>query len=323
MAALRVVAAAVLCRLSLTTRDLRPRLATGSSRTGVFVNGLVRHGGFAGRVAGRLFSILRRFMSPVLTLGEGESDVHLPALAMDTSDGPADGCAVSTSAAVAEQLSGLEYGLARTTDDRLGAFQLIHQAYVRAGLGKPLPLNLRVTRHQLQPRSQVFVGVLAGEVVSTVSLIGDGPLGLPMESMFGPEVAQLRAEGESLSEVSCLADRRQDVRRFLPTFRELTRLMAQFARYQSIDSLLITVNPRHVKFYTHYLGFVPISRRITDCPHVENHPAVALRLEFARIDRDRPVCWDAYFGNWIPRGELAPYAIGRYELELLDAVVSA
>jgi hypothetical protein len=222
-----------------------------------------------------------------------------------------------------ERLAGIQYGLARTTEERLGAFRLVHLAYLRAGLGQPSPLSLRVTRHQIQPQSQIFVGAVGGEVVTTVSLIGDGPLGLPMETMFGPEVAELREQGERLSEVSCLADRRQDVRRFLPAFRDMTRLMAQFARYEGIGNLLITVNPRHVKFYTHYLGFVPISRRITDCPHVQNHPAVALRLEFARIDRDRPVCWDQYFENWIPRSELAPYRIGPYEQELLEAMASA
>jgi hypothetical protein len=133
-------------------------------------------------------------------------------------------------------------------------------------------------------------------------------------------VQELREAGERVCEVSCLADRRQDVKRFLPTFREMTRLMAQFARYEGIGSLLITVNPRHVKFYTHYLGFVPISRRVADCPHVQNRPAIALRLEFARIDRERPACWGEYFSTWIPREELRPYTIGQYELAMLRAL---
>jgi hypothetical protein len=265
-------------------------------------------------------------MSRVLVLGESEVEALRR---LDRTSALGEKVEQATAAPPAghneavERFAGLQYGLARTTEERLGAFRLIHQAYVRAGLGQPLPLGLRVTKYQIQPQSQVFVGVLAGEVVTTVSLIGDGPLGLPMETMFAPEVALLREQGERVCEVSCLADRRQDVRRFLPAFRDMTRLMAQFARYQGIGSLLITVNPRHVKFYTHYLGFVPISRRITDCPHVQNHPAVALRLEFARIDRDRPVCWDQYFGSWIPQSELAPYRIGQYEQELLEAMVSA
>ncbi|HEY2893450.1 MAG TPA: long-chain N-acyl amino acid synthase [Pirellulales bacterium] len=217
----------------------------------------------------------------------------------------------------------LTYGLARTTRQRRGAFALVHQAYVRAGLGEPNSLGLRVTPHQILPTSQVFVGVINDMVVSTVSLIGDGQLGLPMEKMFNWEVQELRKSGERLAEVSCLADRRQDVRRFLTTFRELTRLMAQFARYEGIGSLLITVNPRHVKFYTHYLGFVPICQRIADCPHVQNRPAVALRLEFARIDRERPACYDQYFGEWVERDVLRPYTIGRIELAFLTRLSEA
>jgi len=216
----------------------------------------------------------------------------------------------------AEKL-GLIYGLARSTEERLGTFRLVHAAYVRAGLGEPNRLGVRVTPYQIQPTSQIFVGTIRNEVVSTVTLVGDGELGLPMESMFADEVRDLRASGERVAEVSCLADRRKDVRRFLTTFRDLTRLMAQFARYEGVGSFLITVNPRHVRFYTQYLGFQPISRRIADCPYVQNRPAVALRLEFARIDRERPACYDAYFGEWIDRQELKPYIIGPEELALL------
>jgi len=219
--------------------------------------------------------------------------------------------------------TGLDYRLARTTEERLGAFQLIHNAYVRAGLGAPNVVGMRVTPYQVLPTSQIFVGVLQDEVVSTVSLIGDGELGLPMESMFSEEVAQLRGEGERMAEVSCLADRRQDGKRFLATFRALTKLMAQFARYEGIQSLMITVNPRHVRFYTKELGFLPISRHIAACPYVQDRPAVALRLEFAHVDRDRPACYDEYFSQWIERQQLRRYTICRHEMAFLSGVTTA
>ena len=221
------------------------------------------------------------------------------------------------------EATGLEYRLARRTEERIGAFQLIHKCYVRAGLGEANGVGMRVTPYQVLPTSQIFVGLLRDEVVSTVSLIWDGDLGLPMETMFAQEVNELRAAGERVAEVSCLADRRQDGRRFIGTFKCLTRLMAQFARYEGIQSLLITVNPRHVRFYRNYLGFVPISRRIASCPHVQDRPAVALRLEFARIDKERPACWDEYFSQWIAREELRPYTICRHEMEFLAGVTTA
>lgn len=224
---------------------------------------------------------------------------------------------------VAYEVTGLDYRLARGTEERLGAFQLIHKCYVRAGLGEANAVGMRITPYQILPTSQIFVGLLRDEVVSTVSLIGDGELGLPMETMFAQEVNELRAAGERVSEVSCLADRRQDGRRFIATFKCLTRLMAQFARYEGIQSLLITVNPRHVRFYRSYLGFVPISRRIASCPHVQDRPAVALRLEFARIDQEQPACYDEYFSQWIAREELRPYTICRHEMEFLAGVTTA
>lgn len=222
----------------------------------------------------------------------------------------------------ASQQLGLDYHLARSSEERLGAFQLVHNAYVQSGLGQPNPLGLRATPYQVLPTSQIFVGMIRGEVVSTVSLIGDGELGLPMESMFAGEVAELRSQGERLSEVCCLADRRQDGRRFLDTFGQLTRIMAQFARYEGIENLLITVHPRHARFYTKYLGFEPLSDRVASCPHVQDRPAVALRLEFARIDRDRPACWDEYFATWIAREELRPYDISEEEMHFLKCVIS-
>lgn len=218
---------------------------------------------------------------------------------------------------------GLTYGLARESEERLGAFRLIHDAYVRAGLGQPTPSGMRVTPYQILPTSQIFVGKLGDQVVSTVSLIGDGELGLPMETIFGPEVRALRQQGERLAEVSCLADRRQDGRRFLATFRQLTRLMAQFARYEGIQSLLITVHPRHVRFYQDLLGFVPISDRVASCPYVRGNPAVALQLQFARIDRERPACYDEYFAQWLDRELLRPYTISREEMAFLSGLTTA
>jgi hypothetical protein len=213
--------------------------------------------------------------------------------------------------------------LARESEERLGAFRLIHDAYVRAGLGQPTPTGMRVTPYQILPTSQIFVGKLGDQVVSTVSLIGDGELGLPMETIFGPEVQTLRQRGERLAEVSCLADRRQDGRRFLSTFRQLTRLMAQFARYEGIQSLLITVHPRHVRFYEELLGFLPISDRVASCPYVRGNPAVALQLQFERVDRERPACYDEYFAQWLDRELLRPYTICPEELAFLSGLTTA
>jgi hypothetical protein len=215
----------------------------------------------------------------------------------------------------------LDYRIASSLADRAGAFQLVYQSYLRSGLGAPNLYRMRVTPHQLCDTSQIFVGLLEGQVVSTVSLVGDGRLGLPMETMFSQEIDEFRAEGRRVAEVSCLADRRQDSRRFLESFSQLTRLMAQFARYEGIHNLLISVHPRHARFYSRYFGFRTISDRVANCPHVQDQPAVGLNLDFELFDLEQPECWHDFFGEWIPREQLRPCNIPAGEREYLKEVV--
>ncbi len=210
--------------------------------------------------------------------------------------------------------------LANSPGDRTGAFQLVYRSYLRAGLVSENPWGMRVTPYQLCPTSQQFVAVVRCEVVSTVTLVGDGSLGLPMESMFPDEVNEFRSAGRQVAEVSCLADRRANPSRFLETFCQLTRLMAQYARYQGIECLLITVHPKHARFYRRYLGFQPISDRIANCPHAQDRPAVALKLDFNYVDVERPECWEDFFGQLMTREELAPYSIPSNELQLLTEI---
>src|SRR5205823_13149160 len=107
------------------------------------------------------------------SIGEATmSSVDLAQFGLPRQGAPGDEC--DAARALRSAKLELSYGLARTTSQRRAAFALVHQAYVRAGLGEPNPLGLRVTPHQILPTSQVFVGVIKAEVVSTVSLIGDG-----------------------------------------------------------------------------------------------------------------------------------------------------
>jgi hypothetical protein len=217
----------------------------------------------------------------------------------------------------------LDYRAARLPSDRLKAFRLVYNSYLRAGLGEQNHYEMRVTPYQLLPTSQIFVARLQSEVVSTVTLVGDSEHGLPMESMFAEEVDQLRKRGRRIAEVSCLADRRKDPGRFLTSFSSLTRCMAQYARSQGITNLLVSVHPRHARFYCRYLGFRAESARVVECPHVRNRPAVALNLDFDVVDMERPESYGDYFDDQIPAAELVPYQLGDSERNFLEDVARA
>jgi hypothetical protein len=212
------------------------------------------------------------------------------------------------------------FKVADSPSERRDAFRLVYDQYVKAGLSKPNAHHVRVTPYHLLHTTHVFVAYVKGEIVATMSLVGDSELGLPMESIYPDEVASRRAQGLMLSEVSCLADRRADRRDFLTVFVGLSRVLAQFARRHSYDQLLMVCHPKHSAFYRRYLGFDMIGT-VAECPHVQNKPAVPLCLDFDHVDRHPPACYRRFFGDWLPDAMLRAVRMGPIEVNVLRHMV--
>lgn len=191
------------------------------------------------------------------------------------------------------------YKIASRREEYCAAFGLVYKAYVRAGLSVRHPYRMRVTPYHLLPTSEVFIAVKEGEVISTVSLIRDGELGLPMESVYSKEVARFREHGYSVAEVSCLADHRQGQKRSVPVVMRLMSLMAQCAKRRGVDQLLIAVHPRHAKFYQFFAAFEPIG---DEKPYrtVCDNPAVAMALDLSWAPIDHPHLYAKFFGTPFP-----------------------
>ncbi len=219
------------------------------------------------------------------------------------------------------EVAGFEFKIADTPEERRDAFRLVYDSYLRAGLAQPNEHRVRVTPHHLLPTTHVFVARYQGDVISTLSLVGDNALGLPMESIYGAELARRRSQGLAISEVSCLADRRGSRRDFLTVFCGLSRVLAQFARRQGYDQLLVVCHPKHSAFYIRFLGFQVMCGGVLECPHVMNKPAVALCLDFERVDREPPACYKRFFGEWLPEDQLRPSYMGPLERKVLARMV--
>jgi hypothetical protein len=202
----------------------------------------------------------------------------------------------------------IQYRIASTRQEREAAYRLVYHSYLRAGLGEENHHRMRVTPYHLLESTEVFIAICQGEVAFTMTLIMDGELGMPMESVYGEEVDGLRQRGLRLGEVSCLADRRAEFCKFFPVFIRTSRLMVQYARYRGLDGILAAVHPRHSCFYRRYMDFHKFGDEKT-YPTVRNNPAVALWLEFARVDQNRPESYNSFFGQQIPFDDLQPQPI--------------
>jgi len=212
--------------------------------------------------------------------------------------------------------------MARCFRDRHEALSLMHSAYVRAGLPSQSENALRVTRHQLLPRSRIFVAKADGRVVSTLSLIPDSPAGLPLDGLYRQPVDRIRASGVSIAEVGCFADRRQKRGRSVEHFCALVRFIAQYAVAQGIGGLVIAGHPQRVRFLKNILGFKeelgPSVAPAADVPPAVPLSAplsVPLFLEFERLKREMPETYRAYFEESVPLKEFAGGFMPRWEAD--------
>lgn len=202
------------------------------------------------------------------------------------------------------------------------AFHLVHDAYVRSELIEPNEFGMRVTPYHLLPTTEVFVAVHQGDVICTMSLIGDARLGLPMESIYEEDVARLRYAGFRTAEVSCLADRRQDLQRSFPIVSKLMSFVAQCAKRRGWDQLLAAVHPRHAKFYQRFLAFNQIGEE-KSYPSVRDNPAVAVALGFDNLETNHPDVHRRLFGRSFPEDSFQYRSMPATTREHFRAIVNA
>ncbi len=120
------------------------------------------------------------------------------------------------------------------------------------------------------------------DVIGTISVGVDSPLGLYADSGYHDILEDMRAKGRVLCEFNRLAmDPQVRNKRVLASLFHVAYLYP-YGLFGCTDGLL-EVNPRHARFYEQMLGFTLIgSERI--CPRV-NAPSVLLLIDFEELGR--------------------------------------
>ncbi|MBI4376452.1 MAG: hypothetical protein HY549_08380 [Elusimicrobia bacterium] len=172
----------------------------------------------------------------------------------------------------------MEFKIAETNEEREQAYRIVHDNYVELGYMRPHFSGLRFTAYDAQPQTILFIAKAQGQVLMTMSLVMDGPAGLPLERIFKKEVYALKQRTRRLAEVTALAHCRRDKRRGVELFLSLSRLTVSVGLREGIDDFLITVNPRHRDIYPKLMQFTPFgSERCYEV--MEKNPAIAYRLD--------------------------------------------
>jgi hypothetical protein len=191
------------------------------------------------------------------------------------------------------------------------AFELVAANYQECGYQAPTDKPYRFTPYHTLPDTFVFVAKHEGRVLATFSLVADNTLlGLPMEAIYGEEIAALRREGRRLAEVTSLASADLGPREFLQVFTALIRLMKQYHVSRGGDTWVIAVNPRHRTFYQKILGYRPLGP-CRAYAAVGNAPAEAYLLDRDLMRANAPDTYKFIFGESLPPAALTGVSVPR------------
>ena len=185
----------------------------------------------------------------------------------------------------------------RTRAQLEAACRLLYRKYRSRGYCEPVPSRLHHSPFMFGAQARTFVLEASSQVAGTVSVFPDGPRGIPLESLYGSEVADLRQQGLRFAEMGLLATERvawsidsktlASRDQMLPVFL-LFKIGVNYTVFSEIDHLLIVVHPRHRKIYELF-GFrqfaeeksyravcgnaaVPMIKRLADAPLVAARP---------------------------------------------------
>jgi hypothetical protein len=133
---------------------------------------------------------------------------------------------------------------------RRSACDFINRRYDWRGYG---------SNHQLRDRQETtsFIALIDEEVVGTITLTVDSPVGLAADQIFRDEIDTIRHEpGSQVCELTKFAFETDISSKYLLAALFHVVFIYGQRRYQCTD-LFIEVNPRHRRFYQTLLGFRP------------------------------------------------------------------
>ena len=214
---------------------------------------------------------------------------------------------------------GLHFERASDLLDFENAFQIIHASYAQRGFILPNRAGIWMNRHHLLANSRVFLVRKAKQLRATLTLVEDGPLGLPMETLFRKEVRQCREENGLVAEATCLARALPESSGGPKIVNHLMGVVAQAARRSKINQILITVHPRHAEYYIRLAGFRPLGPSL---PYnaVRGHLAMPLALHLPSLEKVCPEAHRRYFGMQFNETTLAAHPTPQSTLLKLAAL---
>jgi hypothetical protein len=196
---------------------------------------------------------------------------------------PADAEICRRAALHALDLHAYELRPARTMTDLAAACSLLHDAYVDLGICSPKPTGMLVSPQHLAPETVVYLAHErgTGDVVGTISVIFDGPAGLPLDDDYPDELSRVRAAATHVCEIGSLAVAAEHRRSGTNALLAMASLWA--AQHAGDAShCVIGVHPRAADHYRALYGFRCFGESKVHCEL--QAPVIGLALDLATLE---------------------------------------
>ena len=163
------------------------------------------------------------------------------------------------------------------------AFELVYRYYAAMGYLKQRSIEMFFSGFSLLPSARIFVSVSNSEVLSTTTVVVDGPAGLPCENAFEQELILLRDASRNIAQVYMFA--RQPRRPGNMATMQLLKAIFWWCSDLAIDDLLVVVEPELAPYYQTTFGLEQIGSARPQT-HASGKDGILMRLNLWAIFRE-------------------------------------
>ncbi|MCG2759491.1 MAG: hypothetical protein L6263_13815 [Desulfobacteraceae bacterium] len=175
--------------------------------------------------------------------------------------------------------------IANNFGTRRGAYELVYRLYSEKGYADRNDSGMWLSLYNLLPNTTTLVVLRESEVVGTLTVVFDGPFGLPGDGLYKEKIDLLRKAGRKPAEIISLGVADEGRRSSHDILVKLFNYVYLVSRYlKGAKDFVITVNPHHVAYYRRTLLFEEWGPEQA-YEKVGGAPAVLLRLNLGIPDK--------------------------------------
>ncbi len=234
---------------------------------------------------------------------------------------------ISSQADLQAFLGSVEYRIIRKRQELEKSYALVYKEYIKRNYMEENISKLRISLYNALPQTITFIAVAEQEVLATVSIIPDSPLGLPMDTIYHEELEEFRKNKKKICEISMLASDTdlftngismmlQSKKMFFIFF--LFKLIFDYVKFiLELDNICITINPKHNLTYD-FLLFKTIGE-LKPYADANGAPAIAKFLDLNSIENEcREKKKEGVYKMFFRRKTDPEKFSGKYEFSLQD-----